>query len=705
MPKVSVIMPSLNVEPYIRECMDSVVGQTLKDIEIICVDAGSTDGTLEILQEYAKQDSRIKIIVSDKRSYGYQMNIGIAAAKGEYIGIVETDDWVDRGMFFALYEAAVANDAEIVKSNYYWYTTTDKKSCFFENLRGCPYNEVFHPFAHKCVYSFTPSIWSGIYKRTMLERYHIKFNETKGAALQDTSFHFCIFSVATSVFFIEKAFFHYRKDNEGSSVNSQAKVFCVCEEMAYFEEFLAQHDEIESELRQYVPAWKFDKYMWNLGRINASFQWGFVKAFYEEFWALEKAGELAKAKLSSSRRTLVNLLLIDPRRFYIENGSAPLDPTVCFFDGTYNTLQVAQSEFPLVSIIIPVYNTERYVAECIKSITGQTLRNIEIICVDDGSTDDSLSVLVSHAKGDDRVTIVTQKNGGLSNARNTGLKHAHGEYVCFVDSDDMLVPTALAIMIAQAKNNDLDILYFDATSIFDSQELMTKQGRYYKAYSSKKVHDEIYTGTDYFCETIENKEYRVSACMQLIRHKLIEEEKLWFEPGITYEDNIFTYYSMLKAKRVQHINNKLYIRRIRSDSIMTSSIHLWNMYSYLVCFIKVVSFCIPSPLDERLDSCCIRRYDALKNAVREKYVQLNSFEKSRIAMLKKVDQYWLQMVLQQKQDGVVDIGEAGSVLASVSGHFLHRSYKIGCIITWLPRKIREGIRLLQQQFLRRKINT
>lgn len=82
MPKISVIMPSLNVAPYIRECMDSVICQTLNDLEILCIDAGSTDGTREVLEEYAGKDARIRLIESDKKSYGYQMNLGLEAAAG-----------------------------------------------------------------------------------------------------------------------------------------------------------------------------------------------------------------------------------------------------------------------------------------------------------------------------------------------------------------------------------------------------------------------------------------------------------------------------------------------------------------------------------------------------------------------------------------------------------------------------------------------
>lgn len=125
--KVSIILPSLNVLPYIKECVESVMNQTLHEIEIICVDAGSTDGTLEILQEYEKQDNRIKLIVSDKKSYGYQMNLGIKAAVGEYIGIVETDDYVSENMYEELYTVARENEVDFVKADFYRFTGQGEK--------------------------------------------------------------------------------------------------------------------------------------------------------------------------------------------------------------------------------------------------------------------------------------------------------------------------------------------------------------------------------------------------------------------------------------------------------------------------------------------------------------------------------------------------------------------------------------------------
>ena len=188
-PKVSIIMPSLNVGPFIRECIESAVNQTLTDIEILCVDAGSTDGTAEILQEYAARDSRVHFIHSDVRSYGYQMNLGLDAATGEYIGILETDDWTEPDQFEKMYTAAREQDADLVKSNYYWYYTKGGvRSEPFENLKKCRYETVFCPMEDRNLFNVTPSIWSGIYRRQMLLDHNIRFNETPGASFQDTSF-------------------------------------------------------------------------------------------------------------------------------------------------------------------------------------------------------------------------------------------------------------------------------------------------------------------------------------------------------------------------------------------------------------------------------------------------------------------------------------------------------------------------------------
>lgn len=133
-------MPSLNVAPYIKNCIESVINQTIKNIEIICVDAGSTDGTLEVLREYEKKDSRIKVILSNKKSYGYQMNLGIDIAKGEYLGIVETDDFISSEMYEELYTIAKEKKLDFIKADFYRFTVSPNE--IIRNYNKLSKNEI-----------------------------------------------------------------------------------------------------------------------------------------------------------------------------------------------------------------------------------------------------------------------------------------------------------------------------------------------------------------------------------------------------------------------------------------------------------------------------------------------------------------------------------------------------------------------------------
>ena len=124
--KLSIIVPVCNVEKYLRECLESLINQTLKDIEIICINDGSKDHSLDILKEYERKDKRIYIIDKPNAGYGHTMNKGMDVAKGEYIGIVESDDFAAENMFESLYNLAIEHEADVVKSNYIAYRTEKK---------------------------------------------------------------------------------------------------------------------------------------------------------------------------------------------------------------------------------------------------------------------------------------------------------------------------------------------------------------------------------------------------------------------------------------------------------------------------------------------------------------------------------------------------------------------------------------------------
>ncbi|WP_049945093.1 glycosyltransferase family 2 protein [Butyrivibrio sp. AC2005] len=270
--KVSVIMPSLNVFRYIDECILSVLNQTLSDIEILCVDAGSDDGTLEKLKLYEKKDNRIRIIESKKKSYGYQVNIGIAAANGDYIGIVETDDFIEPNMYYELYDAAIKYDLDCVKGDY-WYTIGEKdnyirerkyalreQAQYYGKVIG---NDVRDKFRG---YMYT---WAGIYKKDFLTSKHIMHNETPGASYQDNGFWFQTMMYANRIMYINKAYYNLRRDNPESSFFSKSKLRAIHDEYDFIRKKIVEGEfEDKQILLQYCFYYRFIHQIGRLDKVD-----------------------------------------------------------------------------------------------------------------------------------------------------------------------------------------------------------------------------------------------------------------------------------------------------------------------------------------------------------------------------------------------------------------------------------------------------
>lgn len=217
---------------------------------------------------------------------------------------------------------------------------------------------------------------------------------------------------------------------------------------------------------------------------------------------------------------------------------------------------------PKFSIIIPVYNVEQYLQDCLDSVLAQTFTDWEAVCVNDGSTDDSLSILREYAAKDTRIRIIDQPNGGLSAARNSGIKVAEGEYIFLLDSDDWIVPDAL-----ERLNRHLD-----------GQDLICFSGQKYMAADKiyrdpDKLQPVTYTsGMDYYnANALVSRDFPfVCTVLRLYRRAFLEENNLRFTEGIYHEDNMFTPFVCFYAKKVTVIPDSLYIYRIRPQSIMTT---------------------------------------------------------------------------------------------------------------------------------------
>lgn len=292
MPKVSIVVPIYNQEKYLHQCLSSLVNQTLEDIEIICVNDGSKDASLQILEEFKDKDSRIKIFNKENSGYGNTMNVGFDAATGEYIGILESDDYADLDMFEKMYNAAKEHDVDVVKTNFY-YLFKDK-SDFVEVLPANSYDKPFSPKDNQLIFTTEPAIWSALYRTDFIRRNSLRFLETAGASYQDTSFNFKVLASADKIILLKNGFVHYRQDNECSSVNQKDKVFCICHEFQAIEDFLDMHSEQKETFEAVKNYVKFKTYDWNLKRIDISLKHLFIEKMAFELSRDADIGKVSK---------------------------------------------------------------------------------------------------------------------------------------------------------------------------------------------------------------------------------------------------------------------------------------------------------------------------------------------------------------------------------------------------------------------------
>ena len=239
----------------------------------------------------------------------------------------------------------------------------------------------------------------------------------------------------------------------------------------------------------------------------------------------------------------------------------------------------------LVSVIIPVYNVENYLHECIDSVVNQTYKNLEIILVDDSSSDKSSQICDDYSKNDPRIIVIHKNyNSGVSDTRNAGLKIAKGEYIYFLDSDDYIEKGAIESLLFQAQSHSADMVFFDA-------EIIGKKNPFYpvKLYTRKNLYTNPLKGPLMLEKLVENGEYRPAIPLIFIRKNVLIKNKINFYPGVLYEDELFTLKLFLISGIVVHLPKCLYYRRIRDNSIMTSNIGQHHFKSMITIVIEMLA--------------------------------------------------------------------------------------------------------------------
>lgn len=289
-PLVSVLVPICNVEKYLDECLSSLKNQTLNDIEIICINDGSTDSSLEIINKYASEDSRFFVIDKPNSGYGDSMNRGLEISRGKYIAILESDDFLDADALEYMVAEAESRRLEVFKCNFwlYWSKPDASRGYRTDLLFKLANPEMIALGAHRPldypdIFWAKASIWSALYLKSFLDENEIRFNPTPGASYQDLGFTFKVFACARRVAYSGRAFLHYRQDNEKSSVNSPGKVYCVCDEHDEIARFIDEKlPDLKAILGPVRAHTKFLNYRWNYDRLGDELKPEFLERFSAE---------------------------------------------------------------------------------------------------------------------------------------------------------------------------------------------------------------------------------------------------------------------------------------------------------------------------------------------------------------------------------------------------------------------------------------
>ncbi len=512
-PKVSVVIPVYNVEDYLGQCLDSILLQTLQDIEVICVDDGSTDGSLQILQTYAMLDERLKIIHQENAGPGIARNNGIQHTKGEFIIFLDSDDFFRPEMLEKMVQKAEEDDSDIVICGVSFFDEKTQKD-FGEELPDSDFLNLspITPKNHPNDLFFCEGwMWQKLIKRDLIVKNNLFFPQLNYQ--EDIPFSYILMALANKISLLSEAFIHYRKNRDGQlteQINTDADKFC------------APWIELWNGLKKY----HLDTY--------------YKGAYQNVCWRQLSRTLPSRTAIAKKEALAAFAKLNDIQHVIFDNSKTK------------------------ISLIICAYNSAEFLPECLDSCLNQTLKEIEIICVDDGSTDNTLKILQEYEKKDDRIKVIHQENQGLSISRNKAMEIATGEYVQFVDADDWIETDTCSSLWIYAKLYGLDMLSFSSiefkndTNIEFENPYHTLQWlpeRFYPVFTWNHIGNAL-------------PQLAVTSPLTMYRQEYLSDQGItWIHKKIAYEDTPFFIESLLSGAHMGALPISFYHKREHSAAI------------------------------------------------------------------------------------------------------------------------------------------
>ena len=577
---VSIIIPIYNGEPYINKCLDSICNQTLNDIEIICINDGSTDNTLKILKKYASKDKRITIISTENNGQGSARNKALNIAKGEYIGFIDADDWVELNTFELLYNKAKSKDLDLLFFQMINYINNTKKlvetdlynhSCFNENNI---YNNIFN---HKDTQDFLFKIpvcpVSKLYKKEFLDSNNIRFSE--GMFFEDNDFFYRSYFKCKKAGFYPKQFYYRRRhDDSVTQTFDETKFDIVKATNNVLDVFLENdYDTYKPDVINHTFSMLIEWFKKSPLELKQPF-YNLIKTNFKGFNELKTD---FKENLNEDFLLIYNLT--NKHEYYLDFLSEfklkTANYTIVDNNNTYTPKSNEYHEYKQssknhkISVIIPIYNNEKYIKRTLLSLENQTIciENIEVIMVNDCSNDNTSKIINEYANNYDgfKAIHIEKGTGSPGTPRNIGLRESSADYVMFLDHDDFFEIDALEKLYNTIVNSEYDFVYGTYASI--------DNGIPTKIVYPKEIHG-------LFNSLAENERSIAfpppSIWTKLFKRDFLINNNILF-PTILGEDAVFISKALINAKKVNYLWNQLICYHTLNDKSYTNNIS----YKYL----------------------------------------------------------------------------------------------------------------------------
>ncbi|MDD5955096.1 MAG: glycosyltransferase [Firmicutes bacterium] len=705
-PKISVIIPVYNGEEYLPVCLDSVIHQTMTDIEIFCVDDGSTDHTPEILKQYAQKDSRIRVITQKNGGAGAARNNALQYVTGEYLSILDADDFFELEMLEKAYAKVKETESDIVVFRSDNYISPENR---YEPLNYSVKKALLpetQPFAgtdiQKDVFRvFVGWAWDKLFRTEFVRKHRFYFQEQR--TTNDLLFVFNAVVSAEKIVTMDDVLAHHRRGIKSLSVTREKSWHC------FYDALIAMRDSL-------IEMGLYSRFEDDFINYSAGFS----------LWHLETLAMPQQAMLYERLHSqwLADLGVAD---YPMEKFYDVMDYCKCRRILHRQTIGGGENQ-PKVSVVLPSLNVAPYIRECIESAINQTMREIEIICVDAGSTDGTLEILEEYAQKDSRIRIIHSPIKSYGHQMNLGLDAARGEYFAILETDDYIKPLMFEELYQLAEDNYLDIIKPDY-SIFVTDGNGWKYFTYQAIINTRILsYNTVYNPADNL-ETFKAKNNIWTGLYDL---EFLKANQIRFHesPGASYQDNGFWFLTMCHAHRIMFYEKDYYM--LRRDN-PNSSVH---SRSKVFCMCHEYDF-IRNELRKDADIearfapvLALFRFknyqwnyhrigDEYKDEFLERFssdfkaLQANGEihgeyfdmeESFRLKMILEAPiayKYHRLAVENRENTKTIKTGNPESMSSKLERtkydlDCVHKSvsFRIGRAVTWLPRKIRGGVRCL-----------